>query len=159
MNAPRFLAAASAALLVLASPIAPATAGVRQSSRTVDDLTVYLGIVPAAITRGHRTEHAGEAGAGASLRSIHDIHVIAAVFSKNTGERVRNVSVSARFQGERGPAWNVPLRPMTVNGALTYGGFTSMGMNMNATVSIIVQRPSRTRRPRATVALFEYDHD
>jgi hypothetical protein len=158
MNASTFFKP-SAAFLLLASAIAPATAGVRQSSQTVDDLTVYLGIVPAAITRGHRSEHAGEAGAGASLRSIHDIHVIAAVFSKNTGERIRNVTVSARFQGERGRAWIVPLRPMTVNDALTYGGFTSMGTNMNATVSIIVQRPSRTRRQRATVARFEYDHD
>lgn len=159
MNAPKFLVTASAAFLILAAPISPAAAGVRQSSQTVDGLTVYLGIVPAAITRGHRSEHAGEAGAGAPLRSVHDIHVIAAVFSKNTGDRIRNVTVSARFQGERGRAWTIPLRPMTVNGALTYGGFTSMGTNMNATVSIIVQRPSRTRRQRATVARFEYDHD
>ena len=159
MNAPRFLVTASVALLVLASPIAPATAGLRQSSQTVDDLTVYLGIVPAPITRGHRSEHAGEAGAAAPLRSIHDIHVIAAVFSKNSGERIRNVSVSAKFQGQRGRAWTIPLRPMTVNGALTYGGFTFMGTNMNATVSIIVQRPSRTRRQHASVARFEYDHD
>ena len=159
MNAPRFLVKASTVLLVLASLSGPATAGVRQSSQTVDDLTVYLGIVPAAITRGHRTEHAGEAGAGAPLRSVHDIHLIAAVFSKNSGERVRNVSVSATFQGERGRAWTMPMRPMTVNGALTYGGFTSMGTNMNATVAVIVERPSRTRRQRATVARFEYDHD
>jgi len=159
MNAPKFLVTASAAMLVLAAPTSPAAAGVRQSSQTVDGLTVYLGIVPAAITRGHRSEHAGEAGAGAPLRSVHDIHVIAAVFSKNTGDRIRNVTVSARFQGELGRAWTIPLRPMTVNGALTYGGFTSMGTNMNATVSIIVQRPSRTRRQHATVARFEYDHD
>ena len=158
MSAPVFLKA-STAFLVLASPISPATAGVRQSSLTVDDLTVYLGIVPAAIARGHRSEHAGEAGASAPLRSVHDIHVIAAVFSKNSGERSRKVSVSARFQGERGRAWTIPLRPMTVNGALTYGGFTSMGTNMNATVAVIVERPSRTRRQRATVARFEYDHD
>lgn len=158
MNASAFFKP-SVALLLLASAVAPATAGVRQGSQTVEDLTVYLGIVPAAITRGHRTEHAGEAGAGAPLRSVHDIHVIAAAFSKNTGERIRNVTISARFQGEHGRAWTIPLRPMTVNGALTYGGFTSMGTNMNATVSIVVQRPSRTRRQRATVARFEYDHD
>ena len=159
MNAPKFLVTASAALLVLAAPAAPATAGLRQSSQTVDDLTVYLGIVPAAITRGHRSEHAGEAGAGTPLRSVHDVHVLAAIFSKNTGQRIRSASVSARFQGERGRAWTIPLRPMTVNGALTYGGFTSMATNMTATVSIIVQRPSRTRRQHATVARFEYDHD
>ena len=159
MTMSMLLARAAAALLVLASPAAPAAAGVRQGSQTADDLTVFLGVVPAAITRGHRSEHAGEAGARTSGSSVHDIHVLAAVFSKNSGERIRNASVTARFQGERGRAWTIPLRPMTVNGALTYGGFTSMERNMNATVSIIVQRPSRAAHPRVTVARFEYDHD
>ena len=159
MTVREVLVGVSAGITILVSPVAPATAGVRQSSQTVDGLTIYLGVVPAAITRGHGREHAGEPGARTAGSSVHDIHVVAGIFEKHSGERIGNASVTARFQGERGPAWTVPLRPMTVNGALTYGGFTSMGANMNATVSIIVQRPSRIRRQHASVARFEYDHD
>lgn len=47
-------------LCLLAVPLAlaaPAGAGVIDGLRTVDGLTVYLGVVPAAVTRAHPLGH------------------------------------------------------------------------------------------------------
>lgn len=157
----RLVALGLAAAALAASPaVEPgASAAVVESAKTVDDLTIYLGVVPAAITRPHLREHIGEASARSALRAgLHDIHLVAAIFNKNTGQRLKGLDVTARLVGRRSGS-TIPLRPMTVNGTLTYGGFTSMGLNEEVSVTIEVKRPSRGRHPRISRATFSYVHD
>lgn len=150
----------AAAALAVAPPVMPeALATVVQSAKTVDDLTIYLGVVPAALTRAHLREHAGEASATSALRAgLHDIHVVAAIFNKDTEQRLTGLDVTARLVG-RTSRWAIPLRPMTVNGALTYGGFTSMGVNDEVSITIEVKRPTTGKYPRISRATFDYEHD
>ena len=152
---------ALAALLV--APIPPhqaASAGVVNGVQTVDDLTIYLGVVPAAVTRGHAPQHPERSMHGGVARpGLHDVHLLVAVFSRPTGERVTNAAVTARLHGTGNNRWTVPLKPMTVNGELTYGGYTSIGLEDDVMISVDIKRASRTARTSTVTAQFEYTHD
>ncbi len=138
----------------------PAAAGVVNGVQAVDGLTVYLGVVPAAVTRAHAPQHAERTmHGGISKPSIHDVHLLVAVFNSASGQRLRNVAVTARIYGTNLNRWTVPLTPMTVNGALTYGGYTNVGVEEDIMISIDVWRPGRTPHTSTTTAQFEYVHD
>ena len=148
--------------LLLAAAIgvaAPADAVVRNGVQTVDSTVVYLGIVPAALTRNHPGDVRGTLMHGGTPdRSIHNVHVMVAVFDRATTARISNATVRARFLGGRGRKWSVRLQPMTVNGALTYGGYTNLGADEEPSVSIDVVRQF-AGKPRMVTARFEYQHD
>lgn len=155
------LAARSLCLALASLALAgPAAAGVVNGVQTVNGLTVYLGVVPAAVTRAHaqghveRTMHGGVAKPG-----LHDVHLLVAVFNQAGGERLKNVTVTARLHGTGNNRWIVPLSPMTINGALTYGGYTSLGREEDIMISIDVRRPGRTPHTSTDTAQFEYVHD
>ena len=148
--------------LLLAAAIgaaAPAGAGVVNAARTIDSTIVYLGIVPAALTRNHPGDVTGTVmHGGTTNRSIHNVHVMVAVFDRATGARIGNARVRARFLGDRGRKWSLQLQPMTVNAALTYGGYTNLGADEAPIVYIDVERPV-ARKARTVTARFEYAHD
>ena len=147
-------------LAVPLSLVAPAGAGVVDGVKTIDGLTVYLGVVPAAVTRAHPPDHTERTMHGGMARpGIHDVHLVVAVFNQATGERLKNVMVTARIHGTNLNRWTVPLTPMTVNGALTYGGYTSLGVEQNVMISVDIKRPGRTPRTSTVTAQFEYAHD
>ena len=161
ITAPHSLGPAARALALSAAIAlaAPAGAAVRNGVQTVDSTIVYLGIVPAALTRNHPGDLKGTLMHGGTPdRSIHNVHVMVAVFDRATGSRITNARVRARFLGERGRKWSVRLQPMTVNGALTYGGYTNLGTDEEPTVSIDVVRQF-AGKPRTVTARFEYQHD
>lgn len=148
---------------LLAVPLAlaaPAGAGVVDGVKTVDGLTVYLGVVPAAVTRAHPQGHTERAMHGGTAKpGVHDLHLLVAVFNKANGERLSNVKVTARIHGTGRNRWTVPLTPMTVNGALTYGGYTFLGVEEDVMISVDIKRPGRTPRTSTVTAQFEYTHD
>ena len=154
------LSAAPATLLLAAIGFAAtAHAGVINAAQTVDSTIVYLGIVPAALTRNHPGDASGTLmHGGTSDRSIHNVHVMVALFDRATGRRITNAQVRARLLGERGRKWTVQLQPMTVNGALTFGGYTNLGTDEEPSVSIDVVRQF-AGKPRRVTARFDYRHD
>lgn len=154
----RSLHIATAAFLALLA--GPAGAGVIDAVQTVDGLTVYLGVVPAAITRRHAPLHEERSmHGGVATPGLHDVHLLIALFDRATGERLRNVAVTARIHGTGSNLWTVPLSAMTINGALTYGGYTSLGIEEDVMISVDVTRPGRTQRTRTETAQFRYVHD
>lgn len=160
---PLFRLVAKAFCLVAASLAftAPAGAGVVDGVKTVDGLTVYLGVVPAAVTRGHAPQHTESTmhGGAAARRSIHDVHLLVAVFNSASGQRLRNVRVTARIHGTGRNLGTVPLTPMTVSGAMTYGGYANLGLEEDVMILVDVWRPGRTPHTSTTTAQFEYGHD
>lgn len=145
--------------IALALAATPSTAGVVDGVKTVDDLKVYLGVVPAALVRGHKAELMTAVHGGLPANSIHNMHLLVAVFNKDTGARLRGIRVVARIHGTNQNRWSVALKPMTVNGALTFGGYTNLGAEEDVMISVDVIRPSRSPRHRMTTAQFEYNHD
>ncbi|MFP5330310.1 MAG: hypothetical protein ACLGHC_09295 [Alphaproteobacteria bacterium] len=148
-----------AAALVLALAPAPAFAGVNKAHATAGPTIVYLGVVPAAHAREYASERVGEMRmSGVSPRDVNTIHVVVALFDRGTGKRVTNAKVSARFVSERGRRWSVMLEPMTMNGALTYGGYFNLGGNNETSILIDVARPAGGKIQNST-ARFEYSRD
>ena len=154
----------SRALLVVTALLglntAPAWAGLRDGSQTVDGLTVYLGVVPASISRGHAPAHVeAKMHGGVPAASLHNVHIVAAVFDAASGKRRTDVRVMARLHGRGTKQWTIPLTSMTIDGAKTYGGYTSIGWVDDLMISIDVIRPNRTPRTRTTTMQFQYAHD
>lgn len=157
---------AAGAALALALAPTPSSAGVVDGVKTVDDVTIYLGVVPAGIVRGHEAELDAAVRSGLPRSSVHNLHIVAAVFNKANGARLEKIQVRARVQevrarvhGTKPRSRTVSLQPMRVNGALTFGAFTTLGGWQDSTIMIDVIRPSRSPRHRMTTAAFEYSHD
>ena len=138
----------------------PAAAGVVDGVKTVDGLTVYLGVVPAAVTRAHPPGHVERTmHDGAAKPDTHEVHLLVALFNSASGARVGNAAVTASIHGDGRNLGTVRLSPMTVNGALTYGGYGSIGFADDIMISIDIKRPGRTARTSTVTAQFEYVHD
>jgi hypothetical protein len=137
----------------------PAHAGLDKGRVTVDSAIVYLGVVPAIQTRDYSSEGAGEMSMGGpAANNANNIHLVVALFDHGTGKRITNAQVSARFVGERGRRWSTMLKPMTMNGALTYGAYSNMGGDNKASILIDVERPFGSTTQNLT-ARFEYSRD
>ncbi len=88
--------------------------------------------------------------------TYHDKHIVVALFDRSTGRRITAANVSAEFFTGGRRVQSVPLRRMTINGQLTFGGYTRLDWKRDYTISIHVARP---RRVGHTVAAFDYVHD
>ncbi len=149
----------AALVSVLPLAVMPAYAGLNKGSVTVDSAIVFLGVVPATQTRDYSSERVGDMKMGAAAANdINNIHLVVALFDHSTGKRITDAHVSARFLGERGHRWSVMLKPMTMNGAMTYGAYSNMGGDNEASIFIDVARPLG-RGTRNLTARFEYSHD
>ena len=137
----------------------PAYAGLDKGKVTVESAIVYLGVVPATQTRDYSSEGVGEmAMGGKAANSVNSIHLVVALFDHGTGKRITDAQVSARFVGERGRRWSTMLKPMTMNGAMTYGAYANMDGDNKVSILIDVERPFG-RTTKNLTARFEYSRD
>lgn len=144
-----------------ALPVAamPAHAGLDKGRVTVDSAIVYLGVVPATQTRDYSSEAVGDmAMGGSAANNPNNIHLVVALFDHGTGKRITDAQVSARFIGERGRHWSILLKPMTMNGVMTYGAYANLGSDNKASILIDVDRPFGSGNQNLT-ARFEYSRD
>ncbi|WP_447954078.1 hypothetical protein [Sphingopyxis chilensis] len=152
---------------------APATgnAGVVDGVQTADGLTIYLGVVPAALVRGHPPDHPEAQMHGGAPGSSHSMHIVAAVFDRGSGARITKANVVAHILEPGGIQRSVRLQPMTVAGALTFGGYTTFARGIDYRIGIRVDRPPHMppsqqahvphamHRVASVTAHFTYTHD
>jgi hypothetical protein len=123
---------------ILASDVVGALAAAAQiiddHMRTAGGLTVYFGVMPAAIVKGHPTMHGG------APTGPHEYHVIAAVFDAATGARVSNAAVTAQVSGLGLSGTRKKLEPMEIAGMITFGGFFNLPGRDLDTVKLTVER-------------------
>ncbi len=117
-------------------------AGVVDGVQTADGLTIYLGVVPAAVVRGHPADHPEAQMHGGTRRGQHIMHVVAAAFDKSSGARITKANVVAHITEPGGIQRSVRLQPMTVDGALTFGGYVTFARGIDYRIGIRVERPS-----------------
>lgn len=165
----RVLAAIGLAGLMIA-PVA-GHAGVVDGVQTADGLTIYLGVVPAALVRGHPTGHPEAQMHGGAPGSSHSMHIVAAVFDRKSGARITKANVVAHILEPGGIQRSVRLQPMTVAGALTFGGYTSFARGIDYRIGIRVDRPPHMQpsqqvhvphqmhRAASVTVHFNYTHD
>lgn len=123
-------------------------------ARTASGLTVYLGVLPAAMIQGTTQEHA-EVAHGDVPRGPHAYHVVTAVFDAESGKRIEDAAIEARVT----PLGLVPvtrrLDRMIIAGTVTYGGFFTMRGDVPHRIAFAVTTP---RRPEPVVVEFRYEH-
>lgn len=105
--------------------------------RTAGGLTVYLGVLPAALIRGH------DAGTPGAMHAAPDTtpathHVMVAAFDAAGGARITDATVTATVADRGGAPATRRLEPMTVAGAATYGSFFALAKG-DAPVAITIR--------------------
>ncbi len=156
----RVLASACALLLppLPMAALAPAAAQVAPAGgvREVGGLVVYLGVMPAAVVQGHPPGHPERAMHGGTPTGRHTYHLVVAVFEAASGTRVTDAEVTATVTGlGHVGQTRMPLEPMTVANALSYGGFVALPGSDVYQITIDIRRPRATGAPRAE---FTYRH-
>ena len=149
----RAFAVALFACLVSGSGMA--TAAEDTAYKTTDGLTVYLGLMPAEIVKGHPSGHVEQTMHGGTPKGVHEYHVVAAVFDAKSGARVTDASVSAQISGLGLAGAKKKLDPMEIAKTISYGEFFDLPGRDLYTIRLTIQRPGQTN----PVSLeFKYDH-
>lgn len=138
---------------------APVGAQEATQSATSHGLTVYFGVVPAAIAGGVARRHGEPNMHGASPTAPHAQHLIVALFNAVTGKRVTDAKVSAQISQ---PGFALPeetLEPMRIAGTITYGNFFDLSRPgvYRIRLSITGTRVVRAVRKPIVIDLL-YDH-
>ena len=109
--------------------------------KTVDGLAVYLGMMPAAIVKGHPSGHAERTMHGGVPSGLREYHLVVAVFDAATSVRISDASVTAQVSGLGLAGVAKALEPMTIAQTITYGGFFNLPGRDIYTVKLEIQRP------------------
>ena len=128
-----------------------------RSMQTVDGMTIYLGVIPAELVRGHSTAP-GDPQAlhgGTPLdRSSH--HIVVALFDAKSGARVTDAEIRAAVRDRSGShASDAVLAPMEINGAMSYGNFFLMEGTGLWRIQLEIRRPGAAH---PVAADFAYEH-
>ena len=156
--------------IAMAATLTPAADPTHQTS---DGLSVYIGVVPAAIVKEHVEGHSEAAMHGGVPTADNEYHLVVAVFDANTGVRVTDASVAATVFGPGNtvvygqrhlPAWGtrplnetLPKTPLEAmkGQTITYGDYFVLPKPATYTFQLTVTRPGKTK---PTVMNFVYDH-
>ena len=142
------IAAAVAAASVAAIPASLAQR-VDDYARTAGVITIYLGVLPAEIVKGHPMMLGG-APAGP-----HEYHVVAAIFDATGAARISDASVTAKVSGLGLSGSEKTLEQMNIASTITYGGFFYLPGADLYTIRVSV-RHRGSQQP--VVFDFKYDH-
>ncbi|MDX8477934.1 hypothetical protein RFN28_05480 [Mesorhizobium sp. VK24D] len=127
------------------------------SYKTAQGLAVYLGVLPAAIVRGHLESHPEATMHGGAPQGKHEDHVVVAVFDAKTGARIENARVTANVSGlGHVGAQNIDLEAMSIAGTVTYGNFVELPGNDRYDIKLNITVPGR--KPASVQIDFTYQH-
>jgi hypothetical protein len=145
-----------AGLLWLVTPTGVATADDLSNYKTSAGLSVYLGVVPAAMVRSHPKGHPEEAMHDGVPGGPHSFHVMAAVFDAKTGYRVEDAVVEARVSpvGLAGVARR--LNPMVIADTVTYGNYFMLRRGDVYRIAVTITRPAAAS---PVTMEFSYEHE
>ncbi len=149
---PGAMIAASALLIGL---VLTAAMAAEDYVRTAGGLTIYFGILPSAMTKGHPSSHEEATMHGGPGGSAHRFHILVAVFDAVTGKRVEDANVSATITGLGLAGTKKVLEPMRIADTTTYGNYYDLGGSSRFRIAVEVQQPSKTK---PVTVEFAYQH-
>lgn len=84
----------------LALPLVPpALADDAGNFKTVAGISVYIGLIPAEIVKGHRSGHPEAEMHGGPPNGPHAYHLIVALFDEDSANRIEDAKVAAMVSG------------------------------------------------------------
>lgn len=110
-------------LLALASWTALAEDGQR---KTVDGLSVYIGVLPAEILLGHPKGHHEREMHGGVPAGVNRYHVVVALFDAASGRRVTDARVKIGGASIGMTPSRKKAEPMLINNVITYGAYVTL---------------------------------
>ena len=122
---------------------------------TVEGLNVYVGVLPAAMTRSQLKTDAGPPMHGGAPRGAHVYHVTVAVFDAASGERRENLDVRARVSGVGLSGPEKVLEPMILANTVTYGNYFILPGNDTYRIHVEIRQPGK---PKPVTTDFTYEH-
>ena len=134
------------------------TVGAQETNyRVVDNVRIYLGVIPAAMIQGkHPPTHTETSMHGGVPSSADEYHVLIALFDEKTGERISNAKVTARVAEVGLSGEQKELQPMKIADTITYGNyFTMKGVGVSR-ISIAVHIAGA---PREIGVTFQHKHE
>ena len=146
-----------AAALIWALPApGPASAVDAGNHRSAGGLSVYLGVLPAALVgRGDIQDHPEAEMHDGAPGGGHDQHVMVAIFNLATGERVEDAKVEARVTPLGLAGVRRVLEPMIIADTVTFGNYFAMQGDGQYQIRVSVVPAGA---PRPVVLEFSYDH-
>lgn len=133
----------TSALALAASIAAPAHA---ENSQTVDGHTVYLGVVPAEIVKGHEPGHPEREMHGGAPYRRGQYHVMIAIFETATGKRITDARLVARVSEPGLAPMQKKLEPMEISGAMSFGNYFAMGSAGPYSIKLAIELPATQRK-------------
>ncbi|MFQ6004182.1 MAG: hypothetical protein ACE5OQ_01650 [Woeseia sp.] len=103
--------------------VAPVGAAEDLPYQVVDNIALYIGLMPAAIIAGHPSGHLETTMHGGALRGKHRSHLVLAAFDESTGERITQATVFATVMALGGVTRRTQLMPMTIADVVTFGNY------------------------------------
>ena len=148
--------AVTAVTLVAMLPglVAPAVAASDSGlSRTVDGMTIYIGVIPSEIAAKHLPSHQEALMHGGTRSGDRFQHLVVAVYDAKTNQRISDAKVTASVADLGVTAEEKLLEPMTIADTLSYGNYFSMTPKRHYVITVSVRRPG-VHQP--TQAQFDY---
>jgi hypothetical protein len=142
-------------LLLVAGVLAPATADTGSDSKTVGNVVIYLGILPAEMIRGHPKGHPEATMHGGQPGGSGQYHVVIALFDAKSGTRITKADISARVSEIGLAGEEKKLEPMEIAGTETYGNFFRMAGHGPFRISLTIRISDQ---PQEIKAVFEHRH-
>ncbi|UCM18379.1 iron transporter [Ensifer adhaerens] len=127
-----------------------------ENYRVVDDLAVYLGILPAAMVRGHPKGHPETSMHDGAPGGAHEYHIVVALFEARNGARIENAAVTATVSGlGHVGTKTIELQPMAIAETITYGNFVTLLGTDRYDIQLQISVPGREHPVQIG---FEYQH-
>jgi len=125
MNA-RFLRYSTAAVLLLALASWSARAAEDGQRKTVDGLSVYIGVLPAEMLLGHPKGHHEREMHGGVPAGANRYHVVVSLFDAASGKRVTDARVKIGGASIGMAPSRQKAEPMLINNVTTYGAYVTL---------------------------------
>jgi hypothetical protein len=154
-GAPRTPILASVTAVLAATALAAcAPRTVVGQSQTVDGVRFEYGLVAEPAAGGPPPSHPDAAMHGGAPAQAGAYHVVLSVSDAKTGQKVEATDVALVLSGPGHPGRSAtPLDPMTVNGALSYGGYVVLPDPGRYQLEFRVRPPGHHQPTRARFVL------
>ena len=124
--------------------------------RVVDNVLIYLGVIPAAMIRGeHPPGHSESLMHGGVPAGADEYHVLIALFNAKTYQRISNAEVSAGVSEVGLSGVEKKLEPMQIAGTTTFGNYFEMKGMGPFSIEVSVDIPGAPERIKV---VFEHRH-
>lgn len=132
------------AALALSAPAANAQDAATDNTMVVDGVLAYLGVLPAAMVRGHPRAHPEAAMHGGVPEGRGQYHLILALFNAASGARIETAQVSVTVMGlGHTGGTTLTLDPMQIAGTITWGTFVDLPGSDTYDLTFSVGLPGR----------------